>query len=180
MKRYYFILLLLCVQILAIADNGMSDSPAVGKKAWYSMLTETRFSKTLHKNTSQLSLDWSIAPGCSFRKGWAVRVPIEFTTMMFPTETPAGTYNMTGTIGLNVSYNVLSSDNYRLELDASGGSTFLKTSCNYAYADLSIKFGRILGKATPFVTMGCRYHIYYSGNLASMPCIYLGLGIWVF
>lgn len=62
MKRYYFILLLLCVQILAIADNGISDSPAVGKKAWYSMLTETRYSQTLNKNTSQLSLDWSIAP----------------------------------------------------------------------------------------------------------------------
>ena len=57
---------------------------------------------------------------------------------------------MTGTLGLNLGYDLLGSERYLLELNLSGGSTYLRTSANYAYADLSLKFGASIVRAVPY------------------------------
>ena len=59
---------------------------------------------------------------------------------------------------------MLGSERYLLELNVSGGSTYLRTSANYAYADLSLKFGASIGRAVPYLGLGLRYYSPYSGS----------------
>lgn len=96
------------------------------------------------------ALEWTVAPGCTFFDRLSLRIPVELDVAMFPKAQPQRTYSMTGTLGLNLGYDLLGSERYLLELNLSGGSTYLRTSANYAYADLSLKFGANIGRAVPY------------------------------
>ena len=82
--------------------------------------------------------------------------------VMFPSVEPQRTYTLTGTLGLNLGYDLLGSERYFLELNASGGSTYIKAYANYAYADISLKFGANIGRAVPYIGLGLRYYHPYS------------------
>ena len=131
-------------------------------KARYTVMMETRVAGGLTGNGDYEALEWTVAPGCTFFDRLSLRVPVELDVAMFPNAEPQRTYCMTGTLGLNVGYDLLGSERYLLELNASGGSTYIKTSANYAYADLSLKFGAGIGRAVPYLGLGLRYYHPYS------------------
>ena len=126
-------------------------------KARYTVMMETRLAGGLTGNGDYEALEWTVAPGCTFFDRLSLRVPVELDVAMFPNAEPQRTYSMTGTLGLNVGYDLLGSERYLLELNASGGSTYIKTSANYAYADLSLKFGSRTGPQIlpPLFESGC-------------------------
>lgn len=132
------------------------------KKVQYAVISETRFVRGIVGTTDYEALEWTIAPGCTFFDRLSLRVPVELDVAMFPSVEPQRTYTLTGTLGLNLGYDLLGSERYFLELNASGGSTYIKAYANYAYADLSLKFGANIGRAVPYIGLGLRYYHPYS------------------
>ena len=116
----------------------------VKPKAWFSFLTEIRMGTDMLDYPEFMTFDWNVSPGVSFRNGLSIRVPVEYVIGMTKDGYNGyeGYYASNGTVGLNLGYDFLNkSDRWRLELNASGGSTYLKTPYRFAYADLNLKFG---------------------------------------
>ena len=149
--------------------------------AQFTVLTEVRSVSNFISDAQMESYDWTVSPGCTFANGLSLRIPLDMAIMTFPNAEPVKTYEAVGTIGLNVGYDFLpNKDKYCLELNASGGSTYIKSMANYAYADLSLKFGVDVGKAIPFLSVGARYYIPYSGILEENVYFHFGFGVWMF
>ena len=144
--------------VLAVlfAGTALQAQTARESKVRYTVMMETRLAGGLTGEVDYEALEWTVAPGCTFFDRLSLRIPVELDVAMFPKAQPQRTYSMTGTLGLNLGYDLLGSERYLLELNLSGGSTYLRTSANYAYADLSLKFGAN--------GLGLRYYSPYSGS----------------
>ena len=152
--------------VLAVlfAGTALQAQTARESKVRYTVMMETRLAGGLTGEVDYEALEWTVAPGCTFFDRLSLRIPVELDVAMFPKAKPQRTYSMTGTLGLNLGYDLLGSERYLLELNVSGGSTYLRTSANYAYADLSLKFGANIGRAVPYLGLGLRYYSPYSGS----------------
>ncbi len=155
-------------------------------KAWYSYFFETRMGADMLAYPTFATLDLAVAPGCTFRNGLSLRLPIEFNIGMNNGSgtygDSDGTYMSTGTIGLNLGYDLLrKSDHYRLELNASGGSTYLKTPYRFGYADLSLKFGtKHLGVYNAYLGLNIRYIGPYNRDMTQKLMLGFTIGFWAF
>lgn len=176
MKKSILLIFLLALPFLSFAQR-----KGYGSKAQFTVLTEVRAVSNIVSTAQMESYDWTVSPGCTFANGLSLRIPIDLAIMTFPNAEPIKTYESVGTFGLNVGYDFLpKKDEYCLELNVSGGSTYLKSMANYAYADLSLKFGVDVGKAIPFLSVGARYYIPYSGVLKENVYFHFGFGVWMF
>ena len=84
--------------------------------------------------------------------------------------------------GLNLGYDFLNkSDRWRLELNASGGTTYLKTPYRFAYADLNLKFGtKYLGAYNAYLSIGLRYISPYNPDMTQKLMFNFSIGFFAF
>ena len=131
-----------------------------------------------------MTFDWNVSPGVSFRNGLSIRVPVEYVIGMTKDGYNGyeGYYASNGTVGLNLGYDFLNkSDRWRLELNASGGSTYLKTPYRFAYADLNLKFGtKYLGAYNAYLSIGLRYISPYNPDMTQKLMFNFSIGFWAF
>ena len=165
----------------AQTDN---NTAGVRPKAWFSFLTEIRMGADMLDYPKFMTYDWNIAPGVSFRNGLSLRIPVEAVVGMTKESYNDydGYYSSNGTLGLNLGYDFLNkNDRMRLELNASGGSTYLKTPYRFAYADLSLKFGsKHLGAYNLYVGLGLRYLSPYNPDMTQKLLFNFTVGFWAF
>ena len=113
-----------------------------------------------------------------------IRVPVEYVIGMTKDGYNGyeGYYASNGTVGLNLGYDFLNkSDRWRLELNASGGSTYLKTPYRFAYADLNLKFGsKHLGVYNLYFGLGLRYLHPYNPDMTQKLMFNFTIGFWAF
>ena len=149
----------------AQTDN---STAGVRPKAWFSFLTEIRMGTDMLDYPEFMTFDWNVSPGVSFRNGLYNGYE--------------GYYASNGTVGLNLGYDFLNkSDRWRLELNASGGSTYLKTPYRFAYADLNLKFGsKHLGVYNPYFGLGLRYLSPYNPDMTQKLMFNFSIGFWAF
>ena len=156
----------------------------VKPKAWFSFLTEIRMGTDMLDYPEFMTFDWNISPGVSFRNGLSIRVPVEYVIGMTKEgyNGNEGYYASNGTVGLNLGYDFLNkSDRWRLELNASGGSTYLKTSYRFAYADLNLKFGtKYLGAYNADLSIGLRYISPYNPDMTQKLMFNFSIGFFAF
>ena len=156
----------------------------VKPKAWFSFLTEIRMGTDMLDYPEFMTFDWNISPGVSFRNGLSIRVPVEYVIGMTKEgyNGNEGYYASNGTVGLNLGYDFLNkSDRWRLELNASGGSTYLKTPYRFAYADLNLKFGtKYLGAYNAYLSIGLRYISPYNPDMTQKLMFNFSIGFWAF
>ena len=156
----------------------------VKPKAWFSFLTEIRMGTDMLDYPEFMTFDWNISPGVSFRNGLSIRVPVEYVIGMTKEgyNGNEGYYTSNGTVGLNLGYDFLNkSDRWRLELNASGGSTYLKTSYRFAYADLNLKFGtKYLGAYNAYLSIGLRYISPYNPDMTQKLMFNFSIGFFAF
>lgn len=156
----------------------------VKPKAWFSFLTEIRMGTDMLDYPEFMTFDWNISPGVSFRNGLSIRVPVEYVIGMTKEgyNGNEGYYASSGTVGLNLGYDFLNkSDRWRLELNASGGSTYLKTPYRFAYADLNLKFGsKHLGVYNLYFGLGLRYLHPYNPDMTQKLMFNFTIGFWAF
>ena len=157
---------------------------AVKPRAWFSFLTEIRMGTDMLDYPEFMTFDWNISPGVSFRNGLSIRVPVEYVIGMTKEgyNGNEGYYASNGTVGLNLGYDFLNkSDRWRLELNASGGSTYLKTPYRFAYADLNLKFGsKHLGVYNLYFGLGLRYLHPYNPDMTQKLMFNFTIGFWAF
>ena len=131
-----------------------------------------------------MTFDWNVSPGVSFRNGLSIRVPVEYVIGMTKEgyNGNEGYYASNGTVGLNLGYDFLNkSDRWRLELNASGGSTYLKTPYRFAYADLNLKFGtKYLGAYNAYLSIGLRYISPYNPDMTQKLMFNFSIGFFAF
>lgn len=165
----------------AQTDN---STAGVRPKAWFSFPTEIRMGTDMLDYPKFATFDWSVAPGVSFRNGLSIRIPVEAVIGMTKASYNdyEGLYSSNGTVGLNVGYDFLNrSDRWRLELNASGGSTYLKPPYRFAYADLSLKFGsKHLGVYNLYFGLGLRYLSPYNPDMTQKLMFNFSIGFWAF
>lgn len=168
--------LICCFAFLVLLLGSLSAQ----EKCWYSLTQDTRFSR-MPGEESVFSMAFAVAPGCTFANGLSLRLPLDVEVFMSQGKL-IKTYEQTGTLGLGVGYNLVDGQRSRLELSLAGGSTYIRTSMNYAYADLGLRYGaKYFGKVTPYMSIGGRYLSYYkSTDLKDQMGIYLTFGIWFF
>ena len=167
------LLFLTCTGAKASAQNDTTAAQTAAvtgaPKAWFSFLTEIRMGSDILDYPKFMTYDWNIAPGVSFRNGLSLRIPVEavFGMTKESYNDYDGYYSSNGTLGLNLGYDFLNkNDRMRLELNASGGSTYLKTPYRFAYADLNLKFGsKHLGAYNMYVGLGLRYLSPYNPDM---------------
>ena len=137
---------------------------AVKPRVWFSFPTEIRMGTDMLDYPEFMTFDWNVSPGVSFRNGLS------------------GYYASNGTVGLNLGYDFLNkSDRWRLELNASGGSTYLKTPYRFAYADLNLKFGsKHLGIYNLYFGLGLRYLHPYNPDMTQKLMFNFTIGFWAF
>ena len=156
----------------------------VKPKAWFSFLTEIRMGTDMLDYPEFMTFDWNVSPGVSFRNGLSIRVPVEYVIGMTKDGYNGyeGYYASNGTVGLNLGYDFLNkSDRWRLELNASGGSTYLKTPYRFAYADLNLKFGsKHLGVYNLYFGLGLRYLHPYNPDMTQKLMFNFTIGFWAF
>ena len=156
----------------------------VKPKAWFSFLTEIRMGTDMLDYPEFMTFDWNISPGVSFRNGLSIRVPVEYVIGMTKEgyNGNEGYYTSNGTVGLNLGYDFLNkSDRWRLELNASGGSTYLKTPYRFAYADLNLKFGtKYLGAYNAYLSIGLRYISPYNPDMTQKLMFNFSIGFFAF
>ncbi len=156
----------------------------VKPKAWFSFLTEIRMGTDMLDYPEFITFDWNVSPGVSFRNGLSIRVPVEYVIGMTKEGYNGyeGYYASNGTVGLNLGYDFLNkSDRWRLELNASGGSTYLKTPYRFAYADLNLKFGsKHLGVYNLYFGLGLRYLHPYNPDMTQKLMFNFTIGFWAF
>lgn len=157
---------------------------AVKPRVWFSFLTEIRMGTDMLDYPEFMTFDWNISPGVSFRNGLSIRVPVEYVIGMTKEgyNGNEGYYASNGTIGLNLGYDFLNkSDRWRLELNASGGSTYLKTPYRFAYADLNLKFGtKYLGAYNAYLSIGLRYISPYNPDMTQKLMFNFSIGFFAF
>ena len=129
-----------------------------------------------------MTYDWNVAPGVSFRNGLSLRIPVEAVVGMTKENYNDydGYYSSNGTLGLNIGYDLLNKSNrWRLELNAAGGSTYLKTPYRFAYADLNLKFGsKHLGAYNMYFGLGLRYLSPYNPDMTQKLMFNFTIGFW--
>ena len=156
----------------------------VKPKAWFSFLTEIRMGTDMLDYPEFMTFDWNVSPGVSFRNGLSIRVPVEYVIGMTKDGYNGyeGYYASNGTVGLNLGYDFLNkSDRWRLELNASGGSTYLKTPYRFAYADLNLKFGtKYLGAYNAYLSIGLRYISPYNPDMTQTLMFNFSIGFFAF
>ena len=156
----------------------------VKPKAWFSFPTEIRMGTDMLDYPEFMTFDWNISPGVSFRNGLSIRVPVEYVIGMTKEgyNGNEGYYASNGTVGLNLGYDFLNkSDRWRLELNASGGSTYLKTPYRFAYADLNLKFGtKYLGAYNAYLSIGLRYISPYNPDMTQKLMFNFSIGFFAF
>lgn len=156
----------------------------VKPKAWFSFLTEIRMGTDMLDYPEFMTFDWNVSPGVSFRNGLSIRVPVEYVIGMTKEGYNGyeGYYASNGTVGLNLGYDFLNkSDRWRLELNASGGTTYLKTPYRFAYADLNLKFGtKYLGAYNAYLSIGLRYISPYNPDMTQKLMFNFTIGFWAF
>ena len=156
----------------------------VKPKAWFSFLTEIRMGTDMLDYPEFMTFDWNVSPGVSFRNGLSIRVPVEYVIGMTKDGYNGyeGYYASNGTVGLNLGYDSLNkSDRWRLELNASGGTTYLKTPYRFAYADLNLKFGsKHLGVYNLYFGLGLRYLHPYNPDMTQKLMFNFTIGFWAF
>lgn len=157
---------------------------AVKPRVWFSFPTEIRMGTDMLDYPEFMTFDWNISPGVSFRNGLSIRVPVEYVIGMTKEgyNGNEGYYASNGTVGLNLGYDFLNkSDRWRLELNASGGSTYLKTPYRFAYADLNLKFGsKHLGVYNLYFGLGLRYLHPYNPDMTQKLMFNFTIGFWAF
>ena len=163
----------------AQTDN---STAGVRPKAWFSFLTEIRMGSDILDYPKFMTYDWNVAPGVSFRNGLSLRIPVEAVVGMTKESYNDydGYYSSNGTLGLNIGYDLLNKSNrWRLELNAAGGSTYLKTPYRFAYADLNLKFGsKHLGAYNMYVGLGLRYLSPYNPDMTQKLLFNFTVGFW--
>lgn len=156
----------------------------VKPKAWFSFLTEIRMGTDMLDYPEFMTFDWNVSPGVSFRNGLSIRVPVEYVIGMTKEGYNGyeGYYASNGTVGLNLGYDFLNkSDRWRLELNASGGTTYLKTPYRFAYADLNLKFGsKHLGVYNLYFGLGLRYLSPYNPDMTQKLMFNFSIGFFAF
>lgn len=156
----------------------------VKPKAWFSFLTEIRMGTDMLDYPEFITFDWNVSPGVSFRNGLSIRVPVEYVIGMTKEGYNGyeGYYASNGTVGLNLGYDFLNkSDRWRLELNASGGTTYLKTPYRFAYADLNLKFGtKYLGAYNAYLSIGLRYISPYNPDMTQKLMFNFSIGFFAF
>ena len=180
------LLFLTCTGAKASAQNDTTAAQTAAvtgaPKAWFSFLTEIRMGSDILDYPKFMTYDWNIAPGVSFRNGLSLRIPVEavFGMTKESYNDYDGYYSSNGTLGLNLGYDFLNkNDRMRLELNASGGSTYLKTPYRFAYADLSLKFGtKHLGAYNLYVGLGLRYLSPYNPDMTQKLLFNFTVGFW--
>ena len=165
---------------LAQSNSSSAGTP----KAWFSFLTEIRMGTDMLDYPRFMTFDWNVAPGVSFRNGLSLRIPVEAVFGMTKENYNDydGLYSSNGTLGLNMGYDFLNKhDKLRLELNASGGSTYLKTPYRFAYTDLNLKFGtKHLGAYNMFLGLGLRYLSPYNPDMTQKLMFSFTIGVWAF
>ena len=187
------LLLLAGTAVNALAQNDTTTVPkadtvtttqtaGVRPKAWFSFLTEIRMGSDILDYPKFMTYDWNVAPGVSFRNGLSLRIPVEAGVGMAKENYNDydGYYSSNGTLGLNIGYALLNKSNrWRLELNAAGGSTYLKTPYRFAYADLNLKFGsKHLGAYNMYFGLGLRYLSPYNPDMTQKLMFNFTIGFW--
>lgn len=150
------------------------------KKLWSSSSVETRF-LDLYGESPCHSIDFSVAPGCTFANGLSLRLPLELNVFLLPGELPVyNTYRATPTLGLNAGYNLLDTDKWRMELNLTGGLTLEESDMDHYYADLGLRFGgKAYGKAVPYLSIGTRYCAFQNRGMQPRLGLYFSFGVWL-
>ena len=180
MKKTVLITILLITAAAVKAMAGNDTTAAEAPKVRFTYFFETRMGADMLDYPGFGSLDWTVAPGCSFSNGLSLRLPIEYNLGMHKESYSdyEGVYMSTGTIGLNLGYDLLrKSKYYWLELNASGGSSYLKTVYRFAYADLSLKFGsKFSGAYYIYFGLGLRYLKPYNPDMSQKLLMHCAIG----
>lgn len=114
MKKTVLITILLITAAAVKAMAGNDSTAAEAPKVRFTYFFETRMGADMLDYPGFGSLDWTVAPGCSFSNGLSLRLPIEYNLGMRKESYSdyEGVYMSTGTIGLNLGYDLLRNSKY--------------------------------------------------------------------
>lgn len=173
MKRLITLVLLLAVTGMTLTTHAQDCGE---RKASFTCLLDFSPKVSLNHLWHFSSLDLNISPGVAFENGLSLRIPVEAVTGLSKSgyKANSGNFAENGTIGLNIGYNVMDKGPYRIELNASGGSTYLKTPYSFAYADLGARFGF---HGDLYFGIGFRYMSPYKcADITQQVCMYISIG----
>ena len=156
------------------------DAQEVAKESHWSNTVETRFGSNIKDMHHLGFVEMTASPGYKFNNRFSLRLPVELSVGMF---NPSSTknYDVLGTLGLNLAYNIVKNKNYRLEMNLSSGSTYFKSDWSYLYGDATLRFGFAgLGLVNSYMGLGVKYYHPYQSTMSDIVALCFTFGVWMF
>lgn len=165
--------------VFAFIFTNINAQEAATYNHW-SNTVETRCGSDIEDIHHLSFMEMTASPGYKFNDRFSLRLPVEMSVGMFNRSTTKN-YDVLGTLGLDVAYNVVKSEKYRLEFNLSSGSTYFKSDWSYLYGDTTLRFGFSgLGLVNPYFGIGIRYYHPYQTTMSDITAYCLTFGVWMF